>query len=144
MLTKGKATRSTERRTLRYEAGRCSPDDYAVFIHDPGFVDDWKALKLTDEDLRALEVILMADPRKPPVIPGTGGLRKLRFSAASWSGGKSGGARVLFAWFPAHAVIYLVMAYPKSRRDNITAAEKVGIARILRSIESKLENGNYG
>lgn len=116
----------------------------AVFIHDPGFVADWKRLRLGDDDLRALELMLMADPRKPPVIAGTGGLRKTRFTADRWATGKSGGARVLYAWFERQAVIYLVMAYPKSQRDNITPAEKASIGRLLKSIERKLEEGRYG
>lgn len=42
-------------------------------------------------DLQALERILIANPDAGDVIPGTGGLRKLRFAPPSWHTGKRGG-----------------------------------------------------
>lgn len=48
------------------------------------FVDDWRHLRLTDEDLRELELQLMTGPASVGrVMAGTGGLRKVRFSPPS-------------------------------------------------------------
>ncbi len=50
-----------------------------------------------DEDLfRQLQDLLMKDPEAGDPIPGTGGLRKLRFRDASRGRGKRGGLRVVY------------------------------------------------
>jgi len=55
-------------------------EKYRTFKYLAGFVREWERLGLTDEDLQELELIILADPEAAPVIAGTGGLRKLRFS----------------------------------------------------------------
>ena len=64
------------------------------------FVSRWAALGLTDEDLQALERELLQRPDAGKVIPGTGGLRKLRFAPPRSGRGNSGGVRVIYAHFP--------------------------------------------
>jgi len=75
----------------------------AVFIHLDGFHADLKRLGMTDDDLQAIEQTIMRSPTHP-VIRGTGGIRKMRFAPAVRHGGKSGGCRVCYVWFEAHAV----------------------------------------
>ena len=65
------------------------------------FVARWRKLRLTDEDLQALERQIAADPDAGDVMRGTGGVRKLRFAPPSWNTGKSGAARVCYAASPA-------------------------------------------
>jgi hypothetical protein len=95
------------------------------------FASNWKRLKLTDDDLRALESAILADPGGPPVMKGTGGLRKIRFSPASSSGGKSGGARACYAYFPEFGLIYLCAVFPKSAKVNLTDAEAAAYKMLL-------------
>jgi hypothetical protein len=40
---------------------------------------------LSDEDYAALQAVLMQDPESGPVIPGSGGVRKLRWAARAGS-----------------------------------------------------------
>ena len=63
------------------------------FIQLSGFTSNWKRMKFTDMDLRALERALADAPDVSPVISGTGGLRKIRFAPVANAGGKSGPAR---------------------------------------------------
>jgi DNA-binding transcriptional regulator YiaG len=56
------------------------------------FVAKWSKMRLNDEDLRALESLLIANPEAGAVIPGTGGLRKLRFAPSTWHTGKCSNA----------------------------------------------------
>lgn len=49
-----------------------------TFKEVPSFTSKWKALGLTDEDLRTLENILLKNPKTGKTIAGTGGLRKIR------------------------------------------------------------------
>ena len=63
------------------------------------------------------------------VIEGTGGLRKFRFGAKGK--GKSGGARVLYYYGGDHMPIFLIALYPKSEKENISAAEKKAIKKLI-------------
>ena len=49
---------------------------------------------MNDDDLQELESEILKDPSIPPMIRGTGGLRKIRFAGHRTAGGKSGGIRV--------------------------------------------------
>lgn len=64
------------------------PEDLLTFIELSVFTNVWQKLKLTDEDLFLLQVAIMCDPTGSPVIPGTNGVRKLRFAPADSSAGK--------------------------------------------------------
>ena len=67
-----------------------------IFIEDDGFQRRCKGL-LDDEELGALMDSLAARPDAGKVIPGSGGLRKLRVAAKGH--GKRGGARVIYFWW---------------------------------------------
>ena len=77
--------------TLIYRAHTCKPEDFLHFVEYPAFSSDWDELGLdVEEDLLALQLMIMANPSGAPVIAGTGGLRKLRFASRRWNCGKSG------------------------------------------------------
>ena len=73
----------------------------------------------------------MTDPVAGPVIPGSGGVRKLRWEAPGR--GKRGGYRVIYYVRPAHGVIWMLTMYPKNVADNIPA-------RVLRQIRKEVED----
>lgn len=96
-----------------------------VFIETPLFRS--RAAKLLDEDaLAALQTLLMLHPDAGDVIPGSGGVRKVGVPAKGK--GKSGGARVIYYWVQADGQIFLLFAYAKNERANLTAKE----ARLFR------------
>ena len=76
------------------------------------------------------------DPQKPPVIRGTGGVRKIRVGFKSQ--GKSGGARVLYVDFAARGIVGLLYVYPKSEKEDIDENER----RILKLMVNKV-NENW-
>lgn len=130
--------------TLMYPEHQLEPEDLLHFVELDGFVDDWKELGLDVEmDLWALQVGIMSDPSGPPVIEGTGGLRKLRFAPPRWKVGKRGAVRVCYVYFPEHWTVLLVMAYAKNRKDSLSAREKRDIASYIRRIEKWFESQNY-
>jgi hypothetical protein len=108
------------------------------FIHLSTFQADCRKLGLDDEAIRELELLIMDRPDFGKIIPGTGGLRKIRFSPARWRRGKSGATRVCYAYFIHAAQVYFVAAYAKNERENITPAEKAGYRRLLAEIEKTL------
>ena len=98
-------------------------------------------MKLTDDDLRALEVTLMERPDAGAVMKGTGGLRKLRFAPPSWSVGKSGAMRVCYVHFPAYDRLYLVTLFAKNEQENLTAAERKAVRAVVGRIAAALAAG---
>src|SRR5271163_2449997 len=91
---------SKRRITLRYPQGAFQPEDLLDFIELPMFTKRWSDLELDDdEDLSALQLFIMANPKAGKPIRGTDGIRKLRFAPQRWQSGKSGAARVLYVYF---------------------------------------------
>jgi hypothetical protein len=86
---------------------------------------------MTDDEYSALQRTLLADPEAGPVIPGSGGVRKLRRAAPGH--GKRGGYRVIYYVRRAHGVIWMLTMYPKNVADNIPA-------RVLRQIRKEVED----
>lgn len=125
---------------LRYPEGELKPDDFKRFIQLGSFTGDWKRLKMNDDDLAALETAIMLGPDLPPVIEGTGSLRKVRFGRVGT--GKSKGIRVCYSHFPESAVIVLLVAYSHNEQDNLTPNEKRQIKQLLSDIAELLAKGN--
>lgn len=69
-------------------------------------------------------------------MQGTGGLQKLRF--AFEGKGKSGSVRVCYVDFVAYESIYLITAYPKSEKDNLSKGERNSIAKMIKALENEL------
>lgn len=103
------------------------------------FDSAWRSLRLTDDDLQALERELLTRPAAGAVMPGCGGLRKLRFSPPSWHQGKRGATRVVYGLFPVHAHAYLVLVYSKNEQDNLTPGEKRQLRQLMTEIGKYLE-----
>lgn len=115
-------------------------DDGFQFIHSRAFDQEWVRLGQGDEALRALQSQLMFNPERGAVIAGTGGLRKMRW-AIRGSQGKSGGARVCYAVFRRHGMIFLVLIFAKADQSNIASAKKAAIAKELKRMQENIERG---
>ena len=72
----GIATNS-QTHTLVYPEYEVQPEDLLNFIELDWFVSSWEELQLTDQDLCALQILVMCNPKAGKVISGTGRLRKL-------------------------------------------------------------------
>lgn len=129
--------------TLVYSPDDVQPEDLLTFIELPGFGDDWKHLRLNDDDLWMLQFGIMADPRSAPVVPGTDGLRKLRFAPSRWGKGKRGAARVGYVYFEEFGIVLLVVAYAKNEQDNLSADDKRIIRDMIRRERTALEQRPY-
>ena len=66
-------------------------------------------------------VRLLKRPGEGSVIPGSGGLRKIRVAARGH--GKRGGARVIYYWQDTAGKIWLCRIYAKNEAENLPAAE---------------------
>jgi len=84
----------------------------------------WVKSYLTDDDLAAMQRELLAEPEIGDVIPGCGGLRKLRVADPKRGKGKRGGARVVYLHIAGADQIYLITVYGKDQKDDLSADDK--------------------
>lgn len=94
-----------------------------------------QAAKLFDEEQkRQLINMLAEDPRAGVLIPGAGGVRRLRFPAAGR--GKRGGARVIYYVLDEDMPIYALLVYPQAAKTDLTPEEK----RAVRALAAELKS----
>jgi mRNA-degrading endonuclease RelE of RelBE toxin-antitoxin system len=86
---------------------------------------------LSEEEYRNLQNELVTNPEKGKVIPGSAGLRKIRWGISGK--GKSGGVRIIYYWISRNDTILMLMIYPKSEQVNLTEPQ----LRILKSLVEK-------
>lgn len=84
---------------------------------------------LTEKERSDLIIFLAANPKAGVVMEGTGGIRKVRW--AREGKGKSGGVRVIYFYFNEGMPLYLLTLYGKSEKDNLTAAERTDLAKLV-------------
>ena len=107
------------------------------FIQSKQFTKAWDSLGLDDEELRRLEIEIMEDPKKAPVIPKTGRLRKMRWN---YNGkGKRGGARICYVDFELQNTIYLLLLYAKNEKEDLDEEEKKEIKNLIEELEKELK-----
>ena len=73
---------------------------------------------LNDEEYRVLQNVLVEMPGSGDIIQGSGGIRKIRWSASGR--GKRGGARIIYYWATNHDQIFMLYAYQKNERDDLS------------------------
>jgi hypothetical protein len=91
------------------------------------------ANKLFSEDERAdIVALVAADPECGDLIRGTGGFRKVRVARRGM--GKSGGARVVYIWRNERFPVFLITAFPKNEKENLSMAERNALKKRADSI----------
>jgi mRNA-degrading endonuclease RelE of RelBE toxin-antitoxin system len=115
------------------------PEDLLTFVELPAFSFLWPKFNLTDEDLLVEQIRIMCDPKGHPVIPGSGGLRKLRFSPQGRDAGRRGGFRLCYVFFEEWKIVVLALVYPKSKKDDLSPDEKKRIKKAIADIRKELE-----
>lgn len=69
------------------------------------------------------------------MIKGTGGARKVRFAANEH--GKRSGARVVYVDVVVDSQVYLLTAYPKNVKDNLTSDETKALANLIKTLKTR-------
>ena len=99
------------------------------FVETPVFTG-LVSKRLDDDDYRALQTALLLRPEQGPVIPGSGGLRKIRWSAEGR--GKRGGLRVIYFWDKTSSTFYMLFLYQKNQQGDLSATQIRALARLVR------------
>ena len=104
-----------------------------VVVETPAYLNSvekiWDEVTQTEFKNYIAENFLNGD-----IIPNTGGLRKIRWQGSGR--GKRGGARIIYYLYNENFSIYLLFAYPKNEKDELTEYEK----KLLRYFVQKLKN----
>ncbi|WP_305042738.1 type II toxin-antitoxin system RelE/ParE family toxin [Geoalkalibacter sp.] len=84
---------------------------------------------LSEEELRALQLFLAENPEAGVLVRGSGGLRKLRWSAVGK--GKRGGLRVIYYWQVRKSHIYLLTLYAKNEVADLSPGEVAALRKLV-------------
>ena len=87
---------------------------------------------MSDEEYRALQNVLLSNPAAGDLIQHGGGIRKLRHAVAGT--GKSGGIRTIYYWAKGKDQIYMLLAYPKAKKDNLTEQETHTLRALVKAL----------
>lgn len=85
---------------------------------------------LSDREYARVQETLAGNPEAGPVIPGSGGIRKLRWGQPGR--GKRGGVRIIYYVKRTDGVIWMLTIYAKSEASDIAPA-------VLRQIKGEID-----
>ena len=88
----------------------------------------------SEGEKRELIDFLAENPLAGDEIPGTGGVRKVRFAASGR--GKRGGARVIYYYLDDTMPLYARLAYAKNAKDDMSADEKRTVAALAAALKA--------
>src|ERR1039457_1703548 len=92
------------------------------------FLKDAKPL-MRDLEREELVAFVGTNPGAGEVIPEAGGIRKIRWALAGK--GKRGGARVIYYYHNERLPLFLLAAYGKSEKANLSKAERNAMKRLV-------------
>ena len=99
-----------------------------IFIETPLFTREIKKI-LSDEEYHKLQFALIFRPDTGKIIPGSNGLRKLRWQIPGK--GKRGGLRIIYYWDEPDT-IYMIFPYKKVAKEDLTKAQIRKLSRIVK------------
>ena len=99
------------------------------FVETPIFTRQVGKL-LEDEEYRSLQLALLFRPEQGGMIPGTNGLRKVRWSQKGR--GKRGGCRVIYYWDKKNETFYMLLAYTKSKQEDLTPEQVKVLSKLVK------------
>lgn len=99
-------------------------DPLHTVVETPQFLRDAATLGMSDAERRNVVDLVAVSPKQGVEVQGSGGVRKIRI--AGRGKGKSGGYRVIAAYFGADIPVYLLAVLSKGDRANFSDAEIAG------------------
>lgn len=103
-----------------------------TFVESPALTKQCSDL-WSDAEYSAFQHFLAAQPEAGDVIPGLGGLRKVRWSARGK--GKRGGARVIYLLLVQPGIIYLFQTYTKGNLADLSSEQKKRLRSAVEDIK---------
>jgi RelE toxin of RelE / RelB toxin-antitoxin system len=97
-------------------------------VETPSYLADAERL-FSPMERMAIVDRLAADPTCGVVIPGSGGIRKVRFGFGGR--GKSGGARIIYLFSGESLPVFVLAVFVKNEKANVSAAERNTLAKMV-------------
>jgi mRNA-degrading endonuclease RelE of RelBE toxin-antitoxin system len=97
-------------------------------VETPSYLADAERLFSSDER-KAIVDRLAADPTCGVVIPGSGGIRKVRFGFGTR--GKSGGARIIYLFSGVNLPVFILAVFAKNEKANLSAADRNTLGKMV-------------
>jgi hypothetical protein len=99
----------------------------------PAYIRAMKAMGFDETGMREVEDFIRAAPDAHPVVKGLKGARKARFARPGR--GKSSGGRTIYYVAVSPATLFMMVAYAKNERDDLSTEQRRAIVRALESIK---------
>ena len=109
----------------------------ALFVETESF-SNWIRDRMPDRTLADLQQELMQNPDAGDLMPGCGGLRKIRVADPKRGKGKRGGIRVIYLYLPGVKRFFLITAFDKNEKEDLTPDEKRAFTRLAEAIRSEV------
>lgn len=84
----------------------------------------------TDSTYSDVQQALLSNPQLGPVMPGCGGLRKMRWPDPRRGKGKRGGLRVIYLHVPEAQAILFLKVYDKDEADDLTPDQRKALTQV--------------
>jgi hypothetical protein len=97
-------------------------------VETPSYLADAERLFSLEERMAIVDR-LAADPTCGVVIPGSSGIRKVRFGFGAR--GKSGGARIIYLFSGESLPVFVLSAFAKNEKANLLPAERNALAKMI-------------
>jgi mRNA-degrading endonuclease RelE of RelBE toxin-antitoxin system len=94
----------------------------------------WAEAHWDRDGIAAFVDFIARNPIAGAVIPGTGGLRKIRWAMPGK--GKRGGARVIYYYHDADDPLTLLAGYAKAEKADLTTAEKKAMSAFVEIVKA--------
>jgi hypothetical protein len=89
---------------------------------------------MSEDECEVVIEMIARDPRAGDLIPGTGGVRKLRIALEGR--GKSGGARLIYYYHNDAWPVLLLEVFPKNQKANLSKAQRNALAKLVTELKA--------
>lgn len=90
------------------------------------------ASRMTPEEQGAAVLMIGSDPQCGDLIPGGGGIRKVRFAVGGR--GKRGGVRIVYYYYDRNNPVYLITVFAKNEQSNLSKCEINNLVKLVKCL----------